>query len=130
MSIQLKTGRLLTTHVGSLPRPRALLDLMKAKFEGTAVDSNRYEESLRSAVTEYVRKQAEAGIDIFTDGEQSSPVFFLRARATGRIRGGPDQRSEKFAAEVAIKYEIRPGAMPPRAKPGTALLTVSSPRGL
>jgi 5-methyltetrahydropteroyltriglutamate--homocysteine methyltransferase len=102
MSIQQNTDRILTTHVGSLPRPRALLDLMKAKFEGTAVDSNRYEESLRSAVVECVRKQVETGIDILTDGEQSKPGFFTYV--CERLEGfeeRPDQRSEKFAAEVA-----------------------------
>ena len=46
---------------------------MKAKSEGLAVDRERYEEQVRAAVTESVRRQAAAGIDILTDGEQSKP---------------------------------------------------------
>jgi 5-methyltetrahydropteroyltriglutamate--homocysteine methyltransferase len=66
---------ILTTHVGSLPRPRALLDLMKAQVEGIA-----YEEQLRAAVEDCVRRQADSGIDILTDGEQSKPGFFSYVR--------------------------------------------------
>lgn len=91
-----------TTHTGSLPRPRALLDLMKAEAEGTVIDRNDYEKRLRSAVAECVRKQAETGIDILTDGELSKPGFFSYVR--NRLEGfepRPQQRSDKFAAEVA-----------------------------
>src|SRR6267154_2519949 len=96
------TDRILTTHVGSLPRPRALLDLMKAKFEGLAVDSAQYREQVRAAVAECVRRQAETGIDILTDGEQSKPGFFTYVR--DRLEGFEAQKTPgppKFAAEVA-----------------------------
>ena len=93
---------ILTTHVGSLPRPRALLNLMKAEAEGIAVDRGEYEKQLRAAVAECVRKQADSGIDILTDGEQSKPGFFsyVRDRLDG-FEPRPHQRTEKFAAEVA-----------------------------
>jgi 5-methyltetrahydropteroyltriglutamate--homocysteine methyltransferase len=94
--------RILTTHVGSLPRPAALLDLMKASAEGVAVDPGQYQNQLRSAVNDCVRRQADTGIDILTDGEQSKPGFFtyIRERLEGfEIR--PNQRSDKFEAEVA-----------------------------
>lgn len=96
------TDRILTTHVGSLPRPRALLDLMKAKFEGLVVDSAQYQEQVRAAVAECVRRQAETGIDILTDGEQSKPGFFTYVR--DRLEGFEAQKTPgrpKFAAEVA-----------------------------
>ena len=48
-------GRILTTHVGSLPRPRDLLDLMKAKLSGAAYDSAAYVAHLKRAVAECVR---------------------------------------------------------------------------
>jgi 5-methyltetrahydropteroyltriglutamate--homocysteine methyltransferase len=101
MSIQQNTDRILTTHVGSLPRPKALLDLMKAEAEGLAVDRGQYEKQLRSAVADCVRRQADTGIDILTDGEQSKPGFFtyVRERLEG-FEARPDQRSEKFQAEV------------------------------
>jgi 5-methyltetrahydropteroyltriglutamate--homocysteine methyltransferase len=90
-------NRIWTTHVGSLPRPRALLDLMKAEAQG-----NAWEKQLRAAVAECVRKQAESGIDILTDGEQSKPGFFSYVR--DRLEGfepRPHQHTQKFAAEVA-----------------------------
>src|SRR5580698_6910553 len=89
--------RILTTHVGSLPRAAALLDLMKLQASGA-----EFEAELRLAVTQCVRKQAETGIDILTDGEQSKPGFFSYVR--DRLEGfepRPDLRTEKFAAEVS-----------------------------
>jgi 5-methyltetrahydropteroyltriglutamate--homocysteine methyltransferase len=103
MSIQQNTDRILTTHVGSLPRPIALLDLMKAKFENLAFDQVQYEKQVRAAVVECVRKQAESGIDILTDGEQSKPGFFtyVRQRLNGFEAARPrDQSPKKFEAEV------------------------------
>ena len=93
MSVQQNTDRILTTHVGSLPRPKALLDLMKANADR--------EGPLRAAVKECVQRQADCGIDIITDGEQSKPGFFTYVRERlGGFEGRPDQRSDKFQAEV------------------------------
>ena len=102
MSVQQNTDRILTTHVGSLPRPKVLLDLMQARVEGRAVDRDHYEETVRSAVVDCVRRQSETGIDILTDGEQSKPGFFtyVRERLDG-FEERPHQQSNKFEAEVA-----------------------------
>jgi 5-methyltetrahydropteroyltriglutamate--homocysteine methyltransferase len=102
MSIQRNTDRILTTHVGSLPRPPALLDLMKAKVAGSAYDHEAYEQGIRSAVAVSVRKQTDAGIDILTDGEQSKLGFavYVRERLDG-FEPRPDQKMDLFAAEVA-----------------------------
>jgi 5-methyltetrahydropteroyltriglutamate--homocysteine methyltransferase len=101
MSIQQSTDRILTTHVGSLPRPKPLLDLMTSNAAGDPVDPVGYEEQVRAAVTECVRKQAETGIDILTDGEQSKPGFFtyVRERLEG-FEARAHNRPDKFAAEV------------------------------
>jgi 5-methyltetrahydropteroyltriglutamate--homocysteine methyltransferase len=72
MSLQHSNDRILTTHVGSLPRPKALLDLMKAKATGVAYDAVAYDAAVRAAVAGCVRQQADSGIDILTDGEQSN----------------------------------------------------------
>src|SRR5262249_18384749 len=80
MSIQQSTDRILTTHVGSLPRPTDLLDLMKAMLAGTGYNREAYEMRLRRTVMECVQKQTETGIDILTDGEQSKPGFFTYVR--------------------------------------------------
>ena len=55
--MQKSADRILTTHVGSLPRPRDLLDLMKARLSGAAYDKAVYDKRVRSAVAECVRKQ-------------------------------------------------------------------------
>jgi 5-methyltetrahydropteroyltriglutamate--homocysteine methyltransferase len=68
MSTQQNTDRILTTHVGSLPRPKDLLDLMKARLAGLAYDHDAYERRVRDAVADCVRRQAETGIDIVSDG--------------------------------------------------------------
>jgi 5-methyltetrahydropteroyltriglutamate--homocysteine methyltransferase len=98
------TDRILTTHCGSLPRPRKLLDSMKAKVNAEPYDANAFAQEVQNAVAEIVRKQAESGIDIVTDGEQGKPGFFAYARE--RLGGfepkGPERGARKeWAAEVA-----------------------------
>ncbi|HSF59929.1 MAG TPA: cobalamin-independent methionine synthase II family protein, partial [Candidatus Binatia bacterium] len=98
------TDRILTTHCGSLARPKELLDLMRAKVTGEPYDVSAYAERTRSAVGEIVRKQAESGIDIVTDGEQGKPGFFayVRERLAGFEPKGPARGARKeWAAEVA-----------------------------
>jgi 5-methyltetrahydropteroyltriglutamate--homocysteine methyltransferase len=92
-------SRILTTHVGSLPRPHALLDAMKAKLGGNPPSD--YDRRIRDAITACVRKQAEVGIDIVSDGEQSKPGFFtyVRERLAG-FEPKPDRKVEIFPAEV------------------------------
>jgi 5-methyltetrahydropteroyltriglutamate--homocysteine methyltransferase len=98
------TDRILTTHCGSLPRPRKLLDLMKAKVNAEPYDASAFAEEVQNAVAEIVRKQADSGIDIVTDGEQGKPGFFayVRERLTGFEAKGPERSARKeWAAEVA-----------------------------
>ena len=80
MTGQQNTDRIMTTHVGSLPRPHDLLDMMKARLEGREHDEAAYQARVRAAVAECVRRQAETGIDIVCDGEQSKSGFFTYAR--------------------------------------------------
>jgi 5-methyltetrahydropteroyltriglutamate--homocysteine methyltransferase len=101
MSIQRSTERILTTHVGSLPRPRQLLDLMKAGAAGSSHE-DAYAKCIRAAVFECVRKQADTGIDVLTDGEQSKLGFavYVRERMDG-FQARPHEKAQWFAAEVA-----------------------------
>ncbi len=69
------TERILTTHVGSLPRPDDLIRTMFAKQEGVPVDPVALEERTRAAVAETVAKQVEAGVDVVSDGEMSKPSY-------------------------------------------------------
>ena len=95
-------GRILTTHVGSLPRPHDLLDMMKASMAGHAVDEAAYRMRIRNAVSACVRKQAACGIDVVCDGEQSKPGFFtyVGERLDG-FEPRPDRPRTTFGAEVA-----------------------------
>ena len=102
MTIQQNTDRIQTTHIGSLPRPHAVLDLMKAKLNGQPYDHKLYDETIAKAVADSVRKQAECGIDIVTDGEVSKPGFFtyIQERLEG-FESRPKQKMLLFQQEVA-----------------------------
>src|ERR1700739_4835567 len=95
------TNRILTTHCGSLPRPKDLLDLMKAKAAGQRYDELAYTARVKDAVADIVRRQTEAGIDIPTDGEQGKLGFFayVRERLAG-FEPRPNANFSRFAAET------------------------------
>ena len=80
------TDRILTTHVGSLPRPDDLLELLLAQENGaTSPMSPAFEARVRSAVGECVDQQHATGIDILNDGEWSKPDYstYIKNRFTG-----------------------------------------------
>ena len=85
------TAGILTTHCGSLPRPRELLAPLHAKDGGDAYDADDLARRVRGSVIEVVRKQADLGIDVVDDGEHSKSSFAHYARA--RI-GGLERRNE------------------------------------
>ena len=80
-----RADRILTTHTGSLPRPRALTRLHARRARGEAVDPAELAAAARAAVEAIVPKQLAAGIDIPNNGEQGreSFVLYLRDRLTG-----------------------------------------------
>jgi 5-methyltetrahydropteroyltriglutamate--homocysteine methyltransferase len=102
MGIQNNTDRIQTTHIGSLPRPHDLLDLMKAKLNRQPYDETAYRATLAKAVADTVRRQAECGIDFVTDGEFSKPGFFtyIQERLEG-YEARPNQKLVLFQQEVA-----------------------------
>jgi 5-methyltetrahydropteroyltriglutamate--homocysteine methyltransferase len=73
--VKRSTERILTTHVGSLARPEDLLLTMREKEHGRPYDPDRFAAQVRAAVAEVVRRQAEAGLDVVTDGEQGKVSF-------------------------------------------------------
>ena len=79
------TDRILTTHVGSLPRPQPVVDLLFAQDRGAEIDALRLEEVLQQGVNEVVRRQHESGLDVMSDGEMSkiSYATYVRHRLTG-----------------------------------------------
>jgi len=102
VTIQQNTDRIQTTHIGSLPRPHAVLDMMKAKFAGQPYDKKTYDATITKAVADSVRKQVDCGIDIVTDGEVSKPGFFtyIQERLEG-FESRPKQKMLLFQQEVA-----------------------------
>ncbi len=77
--------RILTTHVGSLPRPRDLLELSQQARDGGEAEQSAYASRLRDAVADAARRQADVGLDIINDGEQgkSSWANYVLERISG-----------------------------------------------
>jgi 5-methyltetrahydropteroyltriglutamate--homocysteine methyltransferase len=69
--VKRSADRILTTHVGSLPRPADLLAMNDAKANGRDVDPAAWSARVKSAIAEVVRQQLDAGVDIVNDGELS-----------------------------------------------------------
>jgi len=89
--MQLSKDRILTTHVGSLPRPEGLRSALISKHMGQQVDPDDFERQCVDAVTEVVSKQVECGVDVLSDGEMSkiSYVGYVRHRLSGIHEGAP-----------------------------------------
>jgi 5-methyltetrahydropteroyltriglutamate--homocysteine methyltransferase len=79
------TDRILTTHTGSLPRPKPLIDLILGREKGEAIAPDVFEQATAKAVDEVVAQQVAAGIDVVSDGEMSKPSYttYIRHRVTG-----------------------------------------------
>ncbi len=85
------TERILTTHVGSLPRPEALLDLLEAEDRGESGDGAVLERHVADAVGDIVARQVAAGIDVVSDGEMGkiAYTFYVKHRLSGIGAGAP-----------------------------------------
>ena len=79
------TNRILTTHVGSLPRSKAVTDLVFAAERGDPVNKAEFDAVIGAAVDDAVAKQVAAGIDLVSDGEMSkiSYATYIKDRITG-----------------------------------------------
>jgi 5-methyltetrahydropteroyltriglutamate--homocysteine methyltransferase len=83
--MQLSTDRILTTHVGSLPRSGPILDFLIRKEQAEAVDPAAFDDALREAVDDVVRRQVEVGIDVVSDGETGKIGYatYIKDRLSG-----------------------------------------------
>ncbi|HEY5066652.1 MAG TPA: cobalamin-independent methionine synthase II family protein [Xanthobacteraceae bacterium] len=77
--------RILTTHVGSLPRTEAVVRLLDAREGRAAHDAAEFDRTIRRAVLDIVKRQAEIGVDIVSDGETSkiSYATYVHDRLAG-----------------------------------------------
>jgi len=78
-------SRFLTTHVGSLPRPDDLIEIMFAREDGIPIDRAALEERIEKAVDDAVARQVRAGVDIVNDGEWPKPSYatYIKDRLNG-----------------------------------------------
>jgi 5-methyltetrahydropteroyltriglutamate--homocysteine methyltransferase len=99
------TDRILTTHTGSLPRPRPLVDLILAREEGRPVDTAAFEAEAARAVEETVARQIAAGIDVVSDGEMSKPSYttYIRHRVAGIAS---DPRAAEKGRDIMIGRDL------------------------
>jgi 5-methyltetrahydropteroyltriglutamate--homocysteine methyltransferase len=115
------TDRILTTHVGSLPRPQEVVDILFAQDRGDAIEAGKFDATIQSAVTDAVNKQAAASVDIVSDGEMGkiSYATYIRHRLTGFEPGQVPRATpqdlddypayrDKIAASGATPKYIRP----------------------
>jgi 5-methyltetrahydropteroyltriglutamate--homocysteine methyltransferase len=121
---------LLSTHVGSLPRPQAVVDFLFAREKGQPYDPVAFDACMTEAVAENVRRQKVAGIDIVSDGEASkiSYATYVKDRYTGF--GGDSPRNapadlklfptflDRLANEGGTPQYARPQCIGPVASKG------------
>jgi 5-methyltetrahydropteroyltriglutamate--homocysteine methyltransferase len=105
------TERILTTHVGSLVRPPEILEAVLTRAAGRERNEEAFERLVSDGVCQVVRKQAEVGIDVPSDGEFSKPNFF--SYATERLAGleTRDDAPPPSAMNYPILVQEYPGFM-------------------
>jgi 5-methyltetrahydropteroyltriglutamate--homocysteine methyltransferase len=130
------TERILTTHVGSLPRPESIKALLRTRLGGQPLDESQLAACVAEAVAAVVRQQAEVGLDVISDGEMGKTSFLAYAeqRLTGFVpmaANAPDVPSSNVGSSWARRLDTRrewrafreyyeeylPRAMPPAAPP-------------
>jgi 5-methyltetrahydropteroyltriglutamate--homocysteine methyltransferase len=107
------TNRILTTHVGSLVRPPEILRAIIDRVRGQPGDEHAFEQLVRAGVHDVVRKQAQVGIDIPSDGEYSKPSFagYVTERLGGLQRTTVEPRVSLGPMNYPILNEEFPGFM-------------------
>ena len=113
--MQRSNDRILTTHVGSLIRPPELQEFLRAKQSSAAFDRKAYDACLTESVAAIVRRQAEAGVDVVSDGEFGKAISWsqyalerlsgferrpVKPGANPFTRGADRERFAEFYAEL------------------------------
>ncbi|HEY2380502.1 MAG TPA: cobalamin-independent methionine synthase II family protein [Terriglobia bacterium] len=91
--MKLSSDRILTTHVGSLPRSQGVVDLLFKREAGEPFDTAEFDRVMAQAVSDTVRRQVETGIDVVSDGETSKIGYatYIKDRLTGFAGDSPRQ---------------------------------------
>lgn len=113
--MKLSESRILTTHVGSLPRSDALLKMLLVMEKGGSIERAVFREKVAADMVDILRRQAESGIDVAGDGElpRIGFSFYVKDRMSGF--GGVAQRGTvtdfvKFPGYAALKMAALRGA--------------------
>ena len=118
--MKLSQHRILTTHVGSLPRSEEVFKLVFAKEAGEKIDMNHYDQAIAEAVQTVVRKQTDVGVDVVSDGEQSkiSYATYIKHRLNG-FDGDSPRRTPKDLEEYPAfsKRASSSGGVPTYSRP-------------
>ncbi|MEJ7740232.1 MAG: cobalamin-independent methionine synthase II family protein [Chitinophagaceae bacterium] len=111
--MKISNERILTTHVGSLPRSKAVTDLVFARENKEAIDQQLFNNTIKEAVDTVVARQVKSGVDIVSDGEMSkiSYATYIKDRITG-FEGDSPRNPPKDLEEF-------PGFLQRAAKGGT-----------
>ena len=116
------SDRILTTHVGSLIRPAALQEFLRARQGGKSYDETAYQKCLTDSVAEVVRQQAGIGVDVVSDGEFGKSISWsqyalerlsgferraIKADAANPFKRGADRtRFAEFYAELDAREGV------------------------
>jgi 5-methyltetrahydropteroyltriglutamate--homocysteine methyltransferase len=97
--------RILTTHTGSLPRPKPLIDLVMNRERGEMIDAAVFAAETARATDDIVAQQIAAGIDVVSDGEMSKPSYttYIRHRVSGIE---PDPRAAEKGRDIMIGRDL------------------------
>jgi 5-methyltetrahydropteroyltriglutamate--homocysteine methyltransferase len=97
--------RILTTHTGSLPRPKPLIDLVMNRERGETIDAAAFAAETARAIDDIVAQQIAAGIDVVSDGEMSKPSYttYIRHRVSGIE---PDPRAAEKGRDIMIGRDL------------------------
>lgn len=119
--MQLSTDRILTTHVGSLPRPPEVVEMLCAEERGDEVERVAYDAVMARGVAEAVKKQRNVGVDVPSDGEMSkiSYATYVRHRLSGfEIGDAPRLRPRDLDDYPALRSRLaQSGASPAYERP-------------
>ena len=97
--------RILTTHTGSLPRPKPLIDLVMNRERGEMIDAAAFAAETARAIDDIVAQQIAAGIDVVSDGEMSKPSYttYIRHRVSGIE---PDPRAAEKGRDIMVGRDL------------------------
>lgn len=118
--MQASHDRILTTHVGSLPRGKAVTDLVFARERGETVDDAVFDATVSEAVRDVIGRQVTAGMDLVSDGEQSkiSYATYIKDRITGFDGDSPRIPPKDLEAYPGfLERQARSGGTPTYRRP-------------